>query len=388
MMEKYDVIISGGGMVGAVCANALAAADLSVAVIEANGQTDCQSNDIRTLRVSAIAQKHLLHLDDLGILSLIDDKRIGAYRAMQVWDNHSRGELIFSSAATSNLGAIIENKWLVYAAQKKWQAHQQVTPYYEQTIESFEQTERRVTVTLDNGKRCQGRLLLACEGAGSPLRKLAGITVRTNSYQQHAIVCYLEIEKAPEQTALQAFNHSGPVALLPIKDHVFSLVWTCDEDYHKQWLKADTALFINGLKAHLRRDFGAINVISERAAFPLRQMYANETIQDRLVLLGDSAHVVHPLAGQGVNLGLSDVAELVRQIKGINLSDAGAVNRALKRYRRRRHSDVLMTSELMSFLQRFYAVDQPALTWLRGAGMNLVNGFKPLKHWLLQQAGS
>ncbi len=387
-MQKFDVIISGGGMVGAVCANALAAADLSVAVVEAGPQINCQSDNERTLRVVAIAEKHLKLLADLGITSLIDDDRMGSYQAMQVWDNNSRGQLNFNSGSARDLGAITENKWLVYAAQKKLQEYPQVTTYYQHTLDSFEQSQRQVSVNLDNGDKLQARLLLACDGAGSPVREMAGITVRNSSYQQRAIVCYLRISQAPEKTALQAFNHSGPVALLPMGGDLFSLVWSCDEDQYRQWLEADESRFIHGLKAHLRCDLGAIELMSERASFPLRQMYANETVVGRLVLLGDSAHVVHPLAGQGVNLGLSDVAELVRQIEGVNLRDEETVTRALKRHQRRRHSEVLMTSELMSFLQRFYAIEQPGLTWLRGKGMNLVNGFKPLKHWLINQAGS
>ncbi|KAA3647421.1 MAG: UbiH/UbiF family hydroxylase [Proteobacteria bacterium] len=387
-MTKFDVIISGGGMVGAVCANALAAAGFEVAMIEASAQIHCQPEDTRTLRVSAIADKHLSLLSDLGILPLIEANRMGTYRAMQVWDNHSRGELNFSRNQVAQLGAIVENKWLVYAAQKKLQDGAQVKTYYQRTIASFSQSERQVSVTLDNKEGLQGRLLLACEGAGSPLREMAGIGVRNSSYQQQAIVCYLQIAEVPKHTALQAFNHTGPVALLPLGGDVYSLVWSCDEDQYKRWLDVDEAHFINGLQAHLRRDFGAIKLISERVSFPLRQMYANGTVADRLVLMGDSAHVVHPLAGQGVNLGLSDVVELLAQIKDINLRDNDDIHRALKRYQRRRHSEVLLTSELMSFLQRFYAIEQPALTWLRGTGMNLVNQFNPLKHWLVQQAGS
>ena len=387
-MQKYDVIISGGGLVGAVCANALAAADLKVAMIEAGSRVKCHSDDERTLRVSAIANKHLKQLDDLGIKSLIDRDRIGPYNTMQVWDNHSTGKLTFSGQGSDNLGAIIENKWLVSAAQQKLQDAHQVTTFYRHSIASFEQSPRQVKVTLDNADKLQGRLLLACEGAGSPLREMADIGVRNTSYQQRAIVCYLRVSQAPNKTALQAFNHSGPVALLPFNRDLFSLVWSCDEDQYHQWLETDETTFTNGLQAHLRRDFGAIKVASERAGFPLRQMYANETVKNRLVLLGDSAHVVHPLAGQGVNLGFSDVFELTRQIKNIHLRDDTAVHRALKRYQRRRNSDVLMTSELMSFLHKFYGVKHPGLTWLRGTGMNLVNGFKPVKHWLLQQAGS
>ncbi len=387
-MQNFDVIISGGGMVGAVCANALSTAGFSVAMVEAGRQVRCESDDARTLRVVAIAEKHLNLLQSLGIQSLIDTDRMGPYHAMQVWDNNSRGELNFNSGLGSDLGAITENKWLVYAAQKKLQDCPSVKTFYQHTIDSFEQSPRQVSVTLENRVKLQGRLLLVCEGAGSPLREMAGIGVRNSSYNQHAIVCYLDVNNAPENTALQAFNHSGPVALLPMGGDLFSLVWSCDEDQYQRWLDADESYFINGLQAHLRRDFGDIKILSERASFPLRQMYANETVDNRLVLLGDSAHVVHPLAGQGVNLGLSDVVELVRQVKGFNLRDEQAVVRALKRYQRRRHSEVRMTSELMSFLHRFYAIEQPGLTWLRGTGMNLVNRLNPLKQWLVQQAGS
>ena len=223
-------------MVGAVCANALAAADLSVAMVEAGPQISCESDDERTLRVVAIADKHLTLLNDLGIKSLIDADRMGPYQSMQVWDNHSRGELNFNSGSGSNLGAITENKWLVYAAQKKLQDCTHVSAFYEHTIASFEQSQRQVSVTLDNQQQLQGRLLLACDGAGSPLREMADIDVRSSAYQQRAIVCYLRVQTAPETTALQAFNHSGPVALLPMGGDMFSLVWSCNDDQCQQWL--------------------------------------------------------------------------------------------------------------------------------------------------------
>jgi len=387
-MQKVDIIISGGGMVGAVAANAFSAAGFEVALIEAGEQTTFAEESPRSLRVSAIAQKHLDQFAVLGVDTFLYPSRLGPYRYMTVWDNGSRGELDFSADTQSNLGAIIENTHVVFAAQQRLDQLPRVHTFYRNQITEFKQTERKVVVQLKAGDELQAGLLIACEGAGSPLRKEAGIEVRQKSYQQRAMVAYLEVEKAPQQSALQAFNLTGPVALLPFGGNLFSMVWSCDEALVDSWLEADDATFINGLQAHLQRDFGDIKLLSKRAAFPLQQMYAAQTVKQRLVLLGDAAHVVHPLAGQGVNLGLSDVTELVQQLSAVNIKDAVNLDRALRKYQRRRRSEVIKTSELMSFLHGFYRIEQPALSWLRSAGMLTINRLPPLKNWLLQQAGS
>ncbi len=387
-MQTVDIIISGGGMVGAVAANALSAAGFEVALIEANEQTTFAEDSPRSLRVSAIAQKHLDQLSVLGIDDFLYKSRIGPYRHMSVWDNGSLGELDFSAEGNTDLGAIIENIHVVYAAQQRLAQLPKVHTFYQNKIIDFKQTERKVVVQLIEGDELQASLLVACEGARSPLREEAGIQIKQKNYQQRAMVAYLQVENAPKQTALQAFNLSGPVALLPFGDNLFSLVWSCDETSVDNWLEADETTFINGLKAHLRRDFGQIKLLSKRAAFPLQQMYAEETVKQRLLLVGDAAHVVHPLAGQGVNLGLSDVVELVQQLSEVNIKDFTGLNRALRRYQRRRRSEVIKTSELMSFLHRLYQIEQPTLSWLRSTGMLTLNRLPLLKNWLLQQAGS
>lgn len=387
-MQTVDIIISGGGMVGAVAANALAAAGFEVAMVEADDQTTFSGDSPRSLRVSAIAEKHLNQFTSLGIDAFLNVSRLGPYQHMLVWDNNSRGELDFNSSGDVNLGALIENKNLVFAAQQRLAQMSRVHTFYQNQITEFEQTERKVKVQLQSGDSLQAGLLIACEGAASPLRQQADIQHHKKNYQQRAIVAYLEVEKAPELTALQAFNHTGPVALLPFGERLFSLVWSCDESVVEQWLEAEETVFINGLKAHLRRDFGDIKLCSKRAAFPLQQMYAEQTVKQRLVLLGDAAHVVHPLAGQGVNLGLGDVTELVNQLTAINLKDFTALERALRRYQRRRRSEVMKTSELMSFLHGVYQIEQPALSFLRSTGMQVINKLPLLKNWLLSQAGS
>ena len=242
-------------------------------------------------------------------------------------------------------------------------------------------------MTLDNQEQLQGRLLLSCEGAGSPLRNMADIDVRNSPYQQRAIVCYLRVEHAPELTAIQAFNHTGPVALLPMGGDLFSLVWSCDEDQCQHWLDAEDGRFINALKAHLRRDFGDISVVSERGSFPLRQMYASQTVSDRLVLLGDSAHVVHPLAGQGVNMGFLDAASLAQIVvdaisNGRDPGD-GAV---LRRYERWRKGENLATLMGCDAIGRLFSNDTDILRTARRLGLTMVNAAPLVKNQFIRRA--
>lgn len=388
MRENYDVIINGGGMVGSVTALLLADAGLSVAVIEAQTQTTYSKKNDRELRVSAISQHNLELFNKLNITDLMQTSRMGYYQHMQIWDNNSTGEIAFDGPGQKPLGAMVENNQIIAAAQQQLGKHANVEVFYATSIESFEQTERKVKVVLNQNDVLQAHLLVGADGARSKIRENLGIKVKQKPYQQHGLVCYLSLENAPVNTALQAFNSGGPVGLLPMNEGLFSMVWSLPEDQVEFWLKTDEGKFVNGLKAHINRDFGEIKLLSERVAFPLNKTYADTVYKNRVVLVGDAAHTIHPLAGQGVNLGFGDAECLLEKLSQINLKHANDLAQILKKYQRVRQAEVHKTAETMHALHHLFTNQSAPAKMLRAFGMNGLNQIKPIKQWLLKQAGS
>ncbi len=388
MTDHKDIIINGAGMVGAMTALLLAEKGFTVALIESQQQTVCSRKEARQLRVSAISKHNLAMFERLGVMAHMQSSRIGFYDQMRVWDNHSTGEIEFNGEGQHVLGAMIENNQIIAAAQQLANEHSQIDVYYETSVTEFTDDERKVRVYLGDQNKMSGHLLLGIDGPRSQVRNQLGIEIQQKSYQQQGLVCYLHIKDAPTQTALQAFNSGGPVGLLPMNDGLFSMVWSLPEDQVTHWLEADENYFVNGLKAHINRDFGEIELRSERKAFPLKQTYAKAFYQGRVALLGDAAHTIHPLAGQGVNLGFGDAECLVDQLAQVMLKNNDELANALKKYQRVRMAEVHKTSETMHALHHLFTNSSAPAKILRAFGMNQLNKIKPIKQWLLGQAGS
>ncbi|MCX7553775.1 FAD-dependent monooxygenase [Marinicella sp. S1101] len=388
MNNSYDIIINGAGMVGAFTALLLAERGIKVAVMEGRSQTTYSNKADRTLRVSAISQHNLQLLQQLGVMDLMQANRVGYYHNMQVWDNHSNGEIAFQSPSSEPLGAMIENNQTVAALQQKLTEHANATLFFATTLTSYEQSTRKVRVKLDDNEALQAALLVGADGARSRVRTATDISFTTTPYKQHGLVCYVSIENAPERTALQAFNQSGPVGLLPMNEGIFSVVWSLPETQVEQWLGCDTDKFNNALQAHINRHFGEIKLISERAAFPLSKSYASAYHEGRVVLVGDAAHTIHPLAGQGVNLGFGDAELLAEKASQINLRDFDEVSTALRQYQRARTAEAHKTAETMHALHHLFVSQSAPIKMLRAFGMNGLDQVSPIKRWLLQQAGS
>ncbi len=387
-MQTYDVVINGAGMVGAVAALLFAKQGRSVCLIETLGPTRLSDQDDHQLRVSAISKHNLKLFDELGLSRHWQAERIGYYHHMKVWDNHSTGAIHFGGGGNHVMGAMMENDQIVAAAQQQLATHPQVTIHYNTATEFFDVTERKVQVRLSGQEPIQCHLLIGADGARSKVRTELGINTRQKPYQQQGLVCYLKIERAPEHTALQAFNAGGPVGLLPMNGGLFSMVWSLPEDQVEAWLQADENRFINGLKAHINRDFGEISLCSERLAFPLQKTYADAFYQGRVALIGDAAHTIHPLAGQGVNLGFADAECLVEKMKAVSLKKHDELTAALKKFQRVRMAEVHKTSETMHALHHIFTNQSAAIKKLRAWGMNRLDQIKPIKSWLLKQAGS
>lgn len=376
-----DLAIAGGGMVGAAAALALARAGFATAIIEAREPPRWQLADEVDLRVVGLAPSSLALLDEMGVWTSIREARSCPYEHMHVWDAGNGAAIHFDAASRgqSQLGCIVENN-LVQSVL--WQALEAagVQRLCPAEVTGFESREDRVLITLADGNELAARLLVAADGTASPLRAMAGITTRGRDYGQRGVVAHVRTERPHQRTAWQRFLPGGPLALLPLADGRSSIVWSLPEQEAARLLSLDDAAFCDELGAASDFRLGRITGCSARAAFPLQLRLAARYDAERFVLLGDAAHAVHPLAGQGVNLGLRDVTELRDTL--VTARDAGrdiAAPHVLRRYARRRRSADTLDALGFDALARVYAWQAPPLVAARGLGVRLMDRLSPLK---------
>lgn len=383
-----DVAVVGGGMAGAASALALARAGLSVALLEARAPKPWSADDEVDLRVVGLAPSSITLLDSLGVWPSIRVARAGPYAHMRVWDAESGAAISFDAASEGRdlLGYIVENNLVQWTL---WQALEAagVRRLCPAQVRGFDAREDRIQLELANGETLAARLLVAADGASSPLRQLAGIATRGRDYAQRAVVAHVSTERPHQGTAWQRFLSSGPLALLPLVDGRSSLVWSLPEAEAQRVLALDDQGFLDTLGVASDFRLGRIIASTPRAAFPLKLQLAERYQAERFVLLGDAAHAVHPLAGQGVNLGLRDVVELCDTLVAAHAagSDIGAAH-VLRRYARRRRSADTLDALGFDALARIYAWQSPPLVAAREFGVRLLDHLAPLKRRLSEHA--
>ncbi|MBB6186471.1 UbiH/UbiF/VisC/COQ6 family ubiquinone biosynthesis hydroxylase [Rhodanobacter sp. MP7CTX1] len=383
-----DAAVVGGGMVGAAAALALARAGFATALLEARAPKAWHLHDEVDLRVVGLAPSSLALLDELGVWPSIRDARAGPYAHMHVWDAESGAAIDFDAASEGRelLGYIVENNLVQWTL---WEALEAagVRRLCPAEVRAFDAREDRIQLELADGETLAARLLVAADGAASPLRQLAGIATSGRDYAQRAVVAHVSTERPHDGTAWQRFISTGPLALLPLADGRSSVVWSLPEAEALRVLALDDRAFLDELG--LASDFrlGRIMDTTQRAAFPLKLQLAECYQAERFVLLGDAAHAVHPLAGQGVNLGLRDVTELRDTLVAARDGgrDIGAAH-VLRRYARRRRSADTLDALGFDALARIYALQSPALVAARGLGVRLLDRLAPLKRRLAEHA--
>lgn len=384
-----DIAVAGGGMVGAACALALAQRGFSVALLEAREPAPWRAEAPEDLRVIALAPSSARLLDSLGVWRAIAAARVSPYRRMCVWDAESGAELTFDAArdGRAQLGWIVENQLVAWTL---WQALdaagvRRVCPAEVTTVTP---RDDRVVLELAGGEALSAALLVVADGAGSKLREQMGIATRGRDYRQRAVVAHVATERAHAATAWQRFNPEGVIALLPLVDGRSSVVWSLPEARAREVLALGDAAFCAaaGVAADFR--LGCLTATTPRASFPLRLQLAERFVAGRCVLIGDAAHAVHPLAGQGANLGLRDVAELA-SVLGLarDASHDFAALHVLARYARRRRSAGTIDAYAFDAVQRTFAWHAPAWAALRGVGMRALECVAPLKRRIAAHAG-
>ena len=383
---KHDVIVAGGGVVGAATALALQRAGFSVALIERGAPPAAFDAARYDARVYALAAGSQQFLAQLGAWPAIEAARVSPYTRMEVWDRIAARALTFDAAelAVRELGWIVEDALLRAAL---WPLLSQVTRYAPAQIASASFDASGARVTLADGATLTAALLVGAEGADSPLREQAGIEPRGWNYGQRAIVAHIRTEAPHAGAAYQRFLPDGPLALLPLADGRCSIVWSTAEFQAQGLLALDDVEFCEQVAGAIDHRLGAVLETTKRVAFPLKLMHASEYVRPGLALVGDSAHVIHPLAGQGLNLGLADAQALCETLVAARNDKKPLGNlRVLQRYERRRKGANLEALALTDGLQRLFGAPLPGLDGLREFGLRLVDRAGPLKRSLALRA--
>ena len=384
---RLDVAVAGGGVVGAACALALARAGLQVALVEARPVPRWLAEQ-PDLRVYALAPDNAALLDALGVWPQVVRARAQPYRKMRVWDAGGGDELAFDAAtlARDELGWIVENGLLV---DRLWAAlvAAGVQVHCPARVQGMEQDEAGVRLQLDDGTRLEARVAVAADGGASELRRLAGLDVDAHDYGQRGVVAFIETADPHQETAWQRFLPTGPLALLPFTQGRSSIVWTLPEAEAARVLALDDAAFAVALTDASAARLGRAVPVSARAAFPLRRQLVRQQVAGRVLVLGDAAHVVHPLAGQGVNLGLRDVAALRTEVESAQARrvDWASAHR-LQRWARRRRSDNTVSAYAFEGINRLYSNADPLAVLARGPLLGLAGKLPPLTRALWRHA--
>ncbi len=383
---QYDVIIAGGGMVGATLACLLGNAGKKVLVLEAFTPTVFTTTDPYDLRVSAISRASQRALAAAGAWQGIVQRRASAYEAMQVWDATGDGEIRFDAAELGepDLGHIVENRVIQLALLDAMQNLPTVEVRCPAQITDFVVDMQQVTVTLQSGECASAALLVGADGAQSQVRRLAGMALTVNDYGQKGVVCVVETEFPHQATAWQRFMPSGPLAFLPLADGSSSIVWTLPADRADAMIALDEVSFCHALTQALDYKLGSVVNVGERAAFALRGRHAEPYVQARVALVGDAAHTIHPLAGQGVNLGIKDAQALAQQVLQAS-GDVGSL-KVLRAYERSRRGDNILTQKAMEAFRLLFGNQLPVWQLLRNQGLNVVNHLGSMKYAIAKQA--
>ena len=396
----YDIVIVGAGIVGSALACALAKSSFNIAIIEAQERVidrneQATSVDGFDVRVSAITIASQQLLKDIGAWEIIAENRLSPYRHMHVWDAEGTGSIDFDADDINQpaLGHIVENKVtadaLTQCMNRQTNLHR-IVPAILEEIEPLQ--NGAYLLTLGDGRQLQTSLLVAADGANSKVRALEHIAMREWDYNHHAIVATVKTELSHGHTARQRFLPEGPLAFLPLSSaqddtHYCSIVWSAIPSYAENLMSLTDDEFTEALAAAFEYQLGSISAVSRRFSFPLRQRHVVDYIKPGLALVGDAAHTIHPLAGQGVNLGLMDIKtlseELLRsQQRGLNPGSIAV----LERYQRRRKGANLAMMAGMDGLKRLFSETTLPVRWARNSGLRWLDKSKMLKRQIMKRA--
>jgi len=396
--RDFDVVVVGAGVVGATMAALLGARRLvgsgRVALIAdrlSGAAADAAAADDWDLRVFALsrASQRLLRL--CGTWQRLPQVRCFPYERMRVWDASGApagpGSITFDCAEIGepNLGFIVEGRALTSASLKSAGASGAV--FIEGSVQTLRLDERQACIRLEDGRDLAAKLLIVADGIASKSRELLGIETAGHAYHQDALVAHVRTGEPHQSTAWQRFLPTGPLAFLPLPDGRCSIVWSVAREEARRLRSLDAGAFAAALETASGGALGGMELTTEVASFPLQLKVALDYVRTRAVLLGDAGHAVHPLAGQGLNLGLLDCASLAEALESVR-GDAELLGepRLLRRYERRRKSENLLAATALDALERLFSSSNPLIEHLRGAGLGAVGRVPLLKRELALRA--
>lgn len=370
-MKRYDFIILGGGIAGLLAALSLSKLQVRIAVVEKSKYP--LSQNARVVALNAASLNVLQHLNVMHFPQ-------SPVMRMQVWDQAADGQIVFDQQATCHdkLGAIVENYILANTLFEASDAQNGIELMLGTTVESLDVDAG--VVRLSNGQVLQAELVIGADGVHSVCRKQAGIETKDYDYQQTATVATIECEKPHLQTAFQCFTSRGPIALLPLADpHQVSLVWSTNADL-------SSVAFEQALASEVQYVLGKMKLVTPRQAFPLKRQHAKQYWHKKCVLIGDAAHVIHPLAGQGLNLAFMDVGTLYDMLTKWIAAGKQNLSRYLNQYQRHRRAHASLLNVTMDSFHFGFKSRNISLISLRNWGINAVNQTPMIKNQLIKVA--
>jgi 2-octaprenylphenol hydroxylase len=387
--QRGNVVIVGGGMVGATLACALGDAGLQVDVIESKPSQRTWAKQGFDQRVSAITRASQRIFEALGVWQGMLDRRVSPYEHMHVWDASGDGVIHFdcSEIGEPNLGFIIENRVIEASLYERMESMSNVNLICPAKATQIIQTDETVRLVLHGGETLEAKLLVGADGARSWVREQMGIGLRRYDYQQTALIATVKTTEHHRYTAWQRFLSSGPLALLPLTDGYCSIVWSTSTAEADRLLTMDEEAFLASLTHASEGILGAADSVSGRVCLPLVSQHARQYFNHRAVLVGDAAHTIHPLAGQGANLGLADAAVLAELIIAANEQHADFASvKILRRYERWRRADNSAMQNAMTGFKALFGNNLPLVRQARNAGLNLVDRMNPAKNFCMRYA--
>lgn len=386
MRNEFDVVIVGGGLVGLSLAAALRDSGLKLALIEPSEPAPALAEDSWDTRVYAVSPGAAAFLEKCGAWERLPRERVTRLEAMRIYGDDARSRLDFSAydAGLRELAFIVENGRLQHALWQAARAHVKV--YCPANWVALELAADSGSLRLEDGTEIAARLVVGADGAESRVRAQAGIAVTPSDYGQLGVVANFSCEKPHGGVAFQWFRRDGVLALLPLPGNRVSMVWSIGEERGRELAALAMAELAAEVEAASHGVLGVLRFITRAAAFPLKLQRVTNFIKPRLALVGDAAHNVHPLAGQGLNLGFRDARELAAVLADRGVQRDCGDYALLRRYERARREDVLVMQFTTHALQKLFNNDVVWLAGARNLGLRLANWQPQLKSFLVHHA--